>query len=438
MSTFTSWGGYPNVEQEGICQSNRHEAISSHLESFLPFGLGRSYGDSCLNPSGKVLSSRQLDHLITFDASTGILRCEAGVTLATIIDVCLPQGWFLPVTPGTKYVTVGGAIGNDVHGKNHHRFGSFGNHVTQFELLRSDGSRLLCSPQENSEWFNATIGGLGLTGFIVWAELQLRPVQSQSIDTETIKYGHLDDFFQLSEDSEDDFEYTVAWLDCLASGDSLGKGHFIRGNHATLPDINPERPIRHKKKLTMPVKPPLSLVNGLSLRVFNKLYYERQFQDLVCAQVNYDPFFYPLDGILHWNRMYGPKGFIQHQCVIPPEFARDGIREILQRISNAGLGSFLVVLKMMGSVPSRGLLSFPQEGATLAIDFPYQGEKTLNLLERLDEIVQQSGGRIYPAKDARMSAQLFQQAYPEWEILESMRDPHIHSAFWSRVTGENS
>lgn len=438
MSSFTSWGGYPYVEQDGQYLANRHADISPLSEGFLPYGLGRSYGDSCLGHSGKVLSSKLLDHFMAFDAVTGILRCEAGVTLADIIDCCLPQGWFLPVTPGTKYVTVGGAIANDVHGKNHHGFGSFGNHVTCFELLRSDGMRLLCSPQENSDWFHATIGGLGLTGFIVWAELQLRPVQSQSIDTETIKYRCLDDFFSLSEDSEQGFEYTVAWLDCLASGESLGKGHFIRGNHSTFRDIDPARPLQHKKKLAVPLRPPLSLVNALSLRTFNKLYYERQAQQRVLGSVNYDPFFYPLDGILHWNRIYGSPGFIQHQCVIPLADARPGIREILERISKAGLGSFLVVLKMMGNVPSRGLLSFPQEGATLAIDFPYQGEKTLSLLRRLDEVVMQAKGKIYPAKDARMSAALFQQAYPQWQALEKMRDPHINSVFWQRVTGEKT
>jgi FAD/FMN-containing dehydrogenase len=437
MSEFSSWGGYPSVNQQGLYLNHRRDVLPQSSDNLLPYGLGRSYGDSCLNATGKVLSSKLLKNFIAFDNNTGLLRCEAGVTLAEIIDVCLPQGWFLPVTPGTKYVTVGGAIGNDVHGKNHHLTGSFGNHVTQFELLRSDGKRLLCSPSENADWFAATIGGLGLTGFIVWAEIQLKPVISQSIDTETIKYKSLDEFFTISNDSVEKFEYTVAWLDCLASGSSLGKGHFIRGNHSSYKDIDPAKPLLKKNKLTVPIKPPVSCINALTLRAFNKLYYERQTQERVLTSVNYDPFFYPLDGILHWNRIYGRNGFIQHQCVIPLTDAKDGIREMLQCISAAGLGSFLVVLKMMGDVPSRGLLSFPQEGATLAIDFPYQGKKTLALLSRLDEVVNEAKGKIYPAKDARMSAKLFQQAYPQWKTVESLRDPNINSDFWRRVTGVN-
>jgi FAD/FMN-containing dehydrogenase len=437
MSQFTSWGGYPKVEQCGAYVGDRRKNMPLDDKTVLPYGLGRSYGDSCLNSSGKVLSSKQLNHFMAFDEVTGILQCEAGVTLAEIIDCCLPQGWFLPVTPGTKFVTVAGAIANDVHGKNHHLAASFGNHVVQFELLRSDGSRLLCSENNNPEWFTATVGGLGLTGFIVWAEIQLKRVQSQSIDTETIKYQRLDDFFTLSTDSEADFEYTVAWLDCLASGDKLGKGHFIRGNHSKYKDINAEKPLLHKNKLSIPVAPPVSLINALTLRVFNKLYYERQLQERVLSSVNYDPFFYPLDGILHWNRIYGGKGFLQYQCVIPLENAQEGIKEILQRISASGLGSFLVVLKMMGSRPSKGLLSFSIEGATLAIDFPFKNEKTLLLLQQLDQVVKQAKGKIYPAKDARMSAELFQQAYPKWNALEKMRDPKINSDFWRRVTGVN-
>ncbi len=437
MSDFSSWGGYPPVNQQGLYLNHQREAFPQLTETLLPYGLGRSYGDSCLNSAGKVLSSKLLKNFISFNKDTGLLRCESGITLAEIIEVFLPQGWFLPVTPGTKYVTVGGAISNDVHGKNHHVAGSFGNHVTRFELLRSDATRLLCSSTENSDYFSSTIGGLGLTGFIVWAEIQLKAVVSQSIDTETIKYKNLDDFFRISNDSVEDFEYTVAWLDCLAAGNGLGKGHFIRGNHSSFRDIDRAKPLLKKKKLTVPIKPPISCINALTLRAFNKLYYERQVQERVFASVNYDPFFYPLDGILHWNRIYGSNGFIQHQCVIPLQDAKEGIREMLQCISAAGLGSFLVVLKMMGDVPSRGLLSFPQEGATLAIDFPYQGNKTLALLSRLDEVVSQAKGKIYPAKDARMSAELFQKAYPHWQAVESLRDPHINSDFWRRVTGVN-
>ncbi len=437
MSEFSSWGGYPSVEQQGLFLANRHNALPKVDGSLLPYGLGRSYGDSCLNAQGKVVSSKALKNFIGFDRDSGVLRCEAGITLADIIDTCLPYGWFLPVTPGTKYVTVAGAIANDVHGKNHHTSASFGNHIKQFELLRSDGSRMICSPDENADWFIATVGGLGLTGFITWVELQLKAVVSRSFDTESVKYKTLDDFFTLSEDSEEGFEYTVAWIDCLASGDQLGKGHFIRGNHSTVRDLDANKALSKKGKLSVPVKPPISMVNPITLRAFNKLYYERQLEEKKIETVDYDPFFYPLDSILNWNRIYGKKGFLQYQCVIPGDNSRQAIKELLQRISQSGLGSFLVVLKMMGDIESKGLISFAQEGATLAIDFPFLGDKTLKFLSQLDEVVSQAGGKLYPAKDARMSAELFQQSYPKWKNLESKRDPKINSDFWRRVTGIN-
>ena len=435
MTGFSSWGNYPGVPQQGSFLANRHAELPRNGKSLLPYGLGRSYGDSCQNASGTLLSSKRLDNFIFFDRETGQLSCEAGVTLAEIIDLCLPHGWFLPVTPGTKYVTVGGAIANDVHGKNHHGSGSFGNHLSALELLRSDGQRIRCSPNENAEWFRATIGGLGLTGFILRADLQLKKVESAFIRAESIKYGSLAEFFTLAEASEANHEYTVAWIDCLARDKKLGRGHFIRGNHAAAAGNGMELPVA-KKKLTFPIALPFSLVNPLTLTVFNQLYYARQQRRSISSAVSYDPFFYPLDGILHWNRMYGRNGFVQHQCVIPPATAEDAIREILERISRSGMGSFLVVLKTMGSVESRGLLSFPRSGVTLAIDFPMLGSRTLRFLSALDDVVGSAGGRIYPAKDARMSGELFRKSYPAWQEVERLRDPNIQSDFWRRVTGE--
>ncbi|NRB41355.1 MAG: FAD-binding oxidoreductase [Pseudomonadales bacterium] len=439
-NTYSSWGRYPNRIQNGCSLKRREDDLSSlsalsKNTPFLPYGLGRSYGDSCQNHAGYVVSSAQLNSFISFDSEVGILRCEAGVSLSDIIQVVLPQGWFLQVTPGTKYVTVAGAIANDVHGKNHHTVGSFGNHVIQFELLRSDGTRLICSESQNPDWFYATIGGLGLTGFITWVEIQLRPVKSANLDTENIKYNSLAEFFSISEESVESHEYTVAWLDCSATGASLGRGHFTRANHCQkqygpIPPVNTE-----KGKLSFPITPPLSLINNLSVKAFNELYFNRQREINKTAVTNFDAFFYPLDGILHWNRMYGPKGFLQHQCIIPKCNAESAIKELLEVISASGMGSFLVVLKMMGSVPSKGLISFPSEGATLALDFPFHGAKTLGLLLKLDAIVSAAGGSLYPAKDARMSAQLFQQAYPDWIKLEEKRDPNINSDFWRRVTG---
>ena len=441
MSQFSSWGKYPNQSQQGRVLPQRTSCLKkiarlSDDNTMLPYGLGRSYGDSCQNHQGIVVGSSQLNSFIHFDDQSGILRCEAGVSLADIIQMALPQGWFLPVTPGTKYVTIAGAIANDVHGKNHHTAGSFGNHVLQFELLRSDGTRLVCSEKENIEWFTATVGGLGLTGFITWVEIQLKPVKSANIDTENIKYNNLSEFFSLSEDSVENYEYTVAWLDCSAKGGALGRGHFTRGNHSGSNTDHISVSGSEKNKLSFPLTPPVSLINNLSVRAFNELYFHRQQVQSKKTCINFDPFFYPLDGILNWNRLYGKKGFLQHQCIIPKANAKHAIKELLQLISVSGMGSFLVVLKMMGAVPSKGLISFPTEGVTLAMDFPFQGQKTLDFLNQLDQIVSGAGGRLYAAKDARMSAELFQQAYPRWGELEQLRDPNINSDFWRRVTSE--
>lgn len=398
----------------------------------LPRGNGRSYGDSCLNPNGALLCARGLDRFVAFDPATGVLRCEAGVTLADIIELVLPQGWFLPVTPGTRYVTIAGAIANDVHGKNHHRTGSFGHHVRAFELLRSDGERRLCTPHDADGWFAATLGGLGLTGLITWAELQLRRVASPALETENIRFGSLDEFFALSAASADSHEYSVAWIDCLASGKARGRGHFTRADHCTgLPQEQPKPP---GKGLSMPITPPISLVNKASLRPFNTLYYWRQPAPRKRSVSHLLPFFYPLDGIRDWNRMYGPAGFLQYQCVLPPSASRDGVDALLGEIARSGSGSFLAVLKEFGNTPSLGMLSFPRPGTTLALDFPNTGPAVLSLLERLDRIVDETGGALYPAKDARMAACSFQRAYGRWREFSGYLDPRFSSGFWRRVT----
>lgn len=431
---YVSWARYPYNSQQGMDLQWRTDVLPA-VPSVLPQGNARSYGDSCMNQGGLVASTRFLRRFIAFDPDSGLLQCEAGVQLADILNLVEPQGWFLPVTPGTKFVTVGGAIGNDVHGKNHHLEGSFGNHVTRFELLRTDGTRMVCSATENPDWFFATIGGLGLTGLITWAELQLKKVSNSAINLETIKYQDLAAFFALSEESESTHEYTAAWIDCLASREKIGRGHFLRGNHAR---VTQPKPAAGKLKLGMPIDPPLSLVNSLSLRAFNALYYNRLMQERTPATVHYDPFFYPLDFVHDWNRMYGPKGFLQYQCVVPNEVSYDAIKEMLQRIAMANAGSFLVVLKVFGDVPSRGMLSFPRPGATLALDFPYQGHRTMQLFDQLDDVVVQAGGAIYPAKDAHMKGEHFRLFYPKHESFKQFRDPGISSSFWRRVMEDNA
>lgn len=426
---YISWGRYPYREQKGVDLHWRPTSLPSD-EVFLPQGNARSYGDSCMLEGGNVLSTRFMRRFIGFDPDTGLIQCEAGVTLADILNVAEPQGWFLPVTPGTKFATVGGALANDVHGKNHHVAGTFGCHVTRFELLRTDGSVRVCSPSENSEWFNATVGGLGITGFITWVEIQLKKVGNSAINAENIKYRNLSEFFELSQASEQDYEYTVAWVDCLASGDKLGRGHFSRGNHAR--PVQP-RPSKPAMALSMPIDPPVSLVNSASLKAFNWLYYNRQIEPVRYQTTHYDPFFYPLDHIHDWNRMYGPKGFLQYQCVIPMEHSHLAITELLHRIGHANYGSFLAVLKVFGEVASPGLISFPRPGTTLALDFPYRGNKTMQLFDQLDEVVVQAGGALYPAKDANMKAEHFRLFYPGANQLAKFKDPNITSSFWKRV-----
>jgi len=384
-----------------------------------------------------MLDVSHLNRFLAFDEQKGILRCEAGVTLADILTLIVPRGWFLPVTPGTKFISVGGAIANDVHGKNHHRAGTFGCHVTRFELLRSNGERLLCSPDENVELFRATIGGLGLTGLILWAEFRLKPVHNPFILMERIRYRSLAEFMALSNDSDQDFEYTVAWVDCLASGQQLGRGLFMRGNHAE-PLGSELREWQgdgsRSPRLSVPVDMPSFVLNTLSMKAFNAVYYRAQHNDRVRKLVPYEPFFYPLDAVQHWNRMYGKRGFLQYQCVVPLDDGYEVMKALLETISRSGEGSFLTVLKKFGDVPSPGMLSFPRPGLTLALDFPYHGQKTLTLFERLDQLVRESGGAVYPAKDAHMTAESFQAYYPQWKEFAQYIDPHCSSSFWRRVT----
>jgi FAD/FMN-containing dehydrogenase len=427
-----SWGRYPVTTEKVVALADRHAPLPKSDLPVLPLGNARSYGDSCLNDGGVLLAARGLDHFIAFDPASGVLTCEAGVLFSEILGLAVPQGWFLPITPGTRFVTVGGAIANDVHGKNHHRAGTFGHHVLAFELLRTDGTRLRCTPSENSDWFAATVGGLGLTGVVTWATIQLRRIAGPWMSTENHRFGNLSEFFELSRASDRDYEYTVSWIDCVASGKALGRGLFSRANHA--PASPDSRPAAGSRTLGVPFTPPISLINPLSLRAFNQLYYHRQRKSVVHATTHYQPFFYPLDSIANWNRIYGPRGFLQYQCVVPPGAAEATMTELVSNISAGGAGSFLAVLKQFGDKPSLGMLSFPRPGATLALDFPNGGAPTLALLDRLDAIVDAVGGAVYPAKDARMSGEHFRRYFPQWEAFSRFVDPGISSSFWRRVT----
>lgn len=422
--TLRSWGQLPaQPAADERWWGDRSAALPSVDGSMLAYGNGRSYGDVGLNSGATLLHTRGLDRLIAFDEQSGVLACEAGVLLDEILAIFVPRGWFLPVTPGTRFVTIGGAIANDVHSKNHHRAGSFGCHVRRFELLRSDGCRRLCSPDENAEWFTATIGGLGLTGLITWAEIRLRRIDSVSMAVSNTRFDGLDEFFALNTAAEASHEYTVAWIDCLAS---RPRGIFMAGDHLG----GGELAVAPGKPLSLPLTPPFSLINGLSLRAFNQAYYHRPLPARTVT--HYAPFFYPLDGIARWNRLYGPRGFYQYQFVVPLA-ARVALVDILASIAASEQGSFLAVLKTFGDVPSPGLLSFPMPGVTLALDFPNRSAPTLALFERLDAIVAAAGGRLYAAKDTRMSGEFFQRSNPRLSEFLPFIDPKFSSNFSRRV-----
>ena len=428
---FESWGRYPTLHSELIPLYWTTEFPPKELPAtkILPVGAGRSYGDVCLLDHGTLFQTRGMDKLLHFDSETGVLRCEAGVTLAEILDFAVPRGFFLPVTPGTKYVTVGGAIANDIHGKNHHVAGTFGHHVPQFELVRSDGSRFVCSESVNPDWYSATIGGMGLTGLISWAEVRLRPILSRRIDYRGEKFVGLDEFFALAQNAT--AEYTVAWIDCVSTGKNFARGIFMEGAHANEPGALKQS---REPRLAFPIDLPAFALNRVSMSAFNTAYYHKQFAKVKTAQVDYEPFFYPLDSVLHWNRIYGKNGLLQFQNVLPHASGREGMAQILKAITRSGLASFLAVIKFFGDIPSRGMMSFPQPGVMLALDFPIREEVSFDLLDRLGEITLEHGGRMYSAKDARMTAAQYQASYPRWREFSAYIDPHFDSAFWQRVT----
>ena len=397
----------------------------------LAHGLGRSYGDVALNAGG-VIATAGMDRLIAADWESGVVKAEAGLSLDALLKVAAPRGWFLPVTPGTRFVTLGGAVANDVHGKNHHVAGTFGAHVSAIGLARSSGEVLRLTPTDNTGMFAATVGGLGLTGLILWVELRLLSIGSTDIEMETLALKGLEDFFRVDGESQA-WPYTVSWIDCLAKGRRLGQGLYMRGRHAAVGPLK----AHGEPRRAVPFEAPQGLLNPLTLAAFNLAYRNRPWA-LGKARVPYEPFFYPLDGVANWNRLYGPRGFYQFQCAVPHASGPETVARLLQVIAEARQGSFLTVLKRFGARTSPGLLSFPTPGVTFAIDFPNHGDETLRLVRRLNDITVAADGRLYPAKDAAMTPDQFQASYPGWRDLESFRDPNVLSDFWRRVTGIGS
>jgi FAD/FMN-containing dehydrogenase len=433
MVGVSSWGRLDCHEHELVALADRARVAAQVAGSQgLAQGNARSYGDVCLNPGGRLWRATSLDRFIDFDPASGRLRCEAGVLLRDIQRMSLAHGWLLPVTPGTQMITVGGAIANDVHGKNHHVLGSFGDHVLGLRLARTDGRVIECGPALQPEWFAATVGGMGLTGVVYEAELQLRRVAGPWLVTDTVPYRNLDEFFALADGSEAGWEQTVSWVDCLSG---IGRGLFFRANPAAIPDLHCQSADPAGRAARVPFVPPVSLVNGLSLRAFNETYFQLHRLKAGHAVAHFEKYTYPLDNLHDWNRMYGPRGFYQYQSALPREAGRAGVQAMLEAIKASGQGSFLAVLKTFGDRASRGMMSFPRPGVTLALDFPNRGAATARLFDRLDAIVREAGGRIYAAKDARMPRDLFESGYPRLAEFLQYRDPGISSAMSRRLIG---
>ncbi len=448
-----AWGRLPGMVVDAQVPWSLQDVAFAPTGMLLPYGRGRSYGDSCLAAGGLGLGTERLDRLLAFDRSEGVLACESGTSLADILDVITPAGWTLPVMPGTQYVSVGGAIANDVHGKNHERRGTFGRHVLEFELLRSDGSRTRCAPDANPEMFAATIGGLGLTGLVTHATLALAPLPSTQLVTEAVPFASVDAFVELSEQAQATQEFTVAWFDAYSYRRGTLRGVFQRARYAD--DAQPMQPrdaasaarahasgggnmprgtpiAYARKQRRLPLGLASHALHPWAMRRFNALYYRVQRRPGL-RSVNFRQYLFPLDAIAGWNRLYGAQGFYQLQCVFPVAAMR-GVDALLALIAQAREGSFLAVLKRFGSLPSPGPMSFPMAGITLALDFRNNGASTQRLLANAAALVTDHGGRIYPAKDATMSAKVFQAGYPAFAALDAARDPRFLSRFWQRVT----
>jgi FAD/FMN-containing dehydrogenase len=420
------WGRYPRIMAD-IFRPRTASACCDAIRgtgSLIARGLGRSYGDSSLAP--KVLDTCYLDHFLAFDEASGVLTCSAGASLAAILRVFVPKGWFLPVTPGTRLITIGGAIASDVHGKNHHVDGTFARHVDRIELLLGNGDRVVASPRQERALFQATCGGMGLTGVILSAAIQLKPIRGSDIIETTVKAPSLDAVLDAFEENAT-AAYSVAWIDCLARGRNLGRSLLMLGEHAT----DGTMAAHGGRPLPVPFTMPANLLNRVTAKAFNALFYQTALPSRRTRRVPFEPFFYPLDKLGDWNRLYGKAGFVQYQFVLPKAAGAAGLRDVLERIARSGRGSFLAVLKAFGPANEHHL-SFPMEGYTLALDFKAE-PPVFQLLDELDSVILNYGGRLYLAKDARMTEATFKASYPRWPEFEQVRAQyHALGKFASR------
>ena len=424
---IAGWGNFPKVESE--VENPRSEAelraVHEGFNQCIPRGLGRSYGDSALN--SQVIVSDRLNKTIEFDLNDGVFVCQSGKVLGDVLIEIVPKGYFVPVTPGTKFVTVGGAIAADIHGKNHHVDGCFSRHLNWFKLMTADNHILTCSESENSDLFWATCGGMGLTGLILEASFRLTKIETSKIVNRTIKCANLAETIQHLLKNEH-YKYSVAWIDCIASGDSLGRSLLYLGEHASKVEVSGDNLELYKTRVSkfgVPFNMPSWILNNQTARVFNALYYGKTSKVDFTSIVGLDEYFYPLDALNNWNRLYGSSGLVQYQVVIPMDKASEGMRSVLTEISESKEPAFLAVLKLFGE-ENDGWLSFPQRGIQLAVDFK-RTDKSLALMDRLDELALKFSGRAYLAKDARMKKRFFEAGYPkiqEFKKLLSKIDPN--------------
>ena len=409
---ITNWGNYPveNADEYQPAFRDQLQALAAEKKDWIPRGNGRCYGDASLAPT--VITTTKLNRFISFDTLNGILDCESGVTLDQVLEVIVPKGWFLPVTPGTKLITIGGAVGSDVHGKNHHVDGSFSNHIVDMDVILPGGELIVCSPDAHADLFWATCGGMGLTGLIARVKFRLKKIETSYIKQKQIKAANLDEIIRLFEEYKD-YTYSVAWIDCLKKGKGFGRSILMLGEHAQLSELTPaqqQQPLKvvNKTLFRFPMYLPSIFLNKLSIGIFNFLFYLKNTKKEINNVVPYEPFFYPLDVIDEWNKMYGRKGFVQYQFVLPLN-QKEGLANILHRITERGFASFLAVLKVFGKQDT--MIGFPMEGFTLALDIPIRNG-LFEFLDEMDKLVLEYGGRIYLSKDARMKAHTFQESYP--------------------------
>ncbi|HVS83654.1 MAG TPA: FAD-binding oxidoreductase [Pyrinomonadaceae bacterium] len=426
---ISGWGRYPKANALTITSDNPDQVVRSAADSLIARGQGRSYGDAAMLSQGLVMLTASLSRHWSFDRAKGLLTAEAGTTLAEILNSSATVGWFPSVVPGTKYVSLGGAVAADIHGKNHHRDGSFGAHVRELEIILADGERARCSPESRPELFWATIGGMGLTGIITEVTFDLIPVESPYVIVRHSKAVDLNAALALCDSEATDDQYTVAWLDCAARPRTLGRGVFMSGHHASVNEL-PEKlrhaRIRKHREHKLRSDFPGWLLNSFTVGAFNQMYYQLQGSRSAPFACDYESFFFPLDRIANWNRMYGKRGFVQYQCVLPLSEAEKGLELLLAELARSERSSYLAVLKRFGP-QGNGLLSFPMEGYTLTMDFPVSDAALFPFLDRLDRIVLEHEGRVYLAKDARLRPEVFSHMYPrldEWLLFKSKIDPN--------------